>query len=193
MRIEQLQPHEGIAARRYLARLSLDRDALTGFAGSRVACLLSVENRSPSEWRVEGGRPYSIGVRLRSHTGPVLHEPKRILMPLHSMRPWGKETVLLDVELPNTPGLYELFVDVVEEGVCWFSERGSPPLICEVEVLAGPTKARQYRVLTEHAHLALLGQKPAAEAGDHWRRVLEVGGRLEWLLAEICQGAVWIS
>jgi hypothetical protein len=97
--------------------------------------------------------------------------------------------VLLDVELPNTPGPYELFVDVVEEGVCWFSERGSPPLVCEIQVLAGAAKAWQYQVLAEHAHLALLGQKPVAEAVDHWRRVLEVGGRLEWLLAEICQGA----
>jgi hypothetical protein len=105
------------------------------------------------------------------------------------MRPGGKETVLLDVELPNTPGSYELFVDVVEEGVCWFSERGSPPLVCEIQALAGTAKAWQYQVLAERAYLTLLGQKPVAEAVDHWQGVLEVGGRLEWLLADICRDA----
>ena len=55
--MEQLQHDDGIAAGRYMARLSLDRDALTGTAGSRIACLLTVENRSPSAWRAEGKAP----------------------------------------------------------------------------------------------------------------------------------------
>ncbi len=187
MRGEQLQHHEGIVAGRYMARLSLDRDTLMGFAGSRVACLLSVENRSPSEWRVEGGRRYNIGVRLRSHTGRVLQELHGMPVPPAVSPPGGKETVLLEVLLPDTPGLYELFVDVVEEGVCWFSDRGSPPLVCEVQVRAGAAKAWQFQVLAERAYLALLGRKPEPEELAHWQQVLEPGGRLEWLLAEAWQ------
>jgi hypothetical protein len=41
------------------------------------------------------------------------------------------------VPLPEGPGRYELFVDVVEEGVCWFSDRGSAPLALPLEAL-GP-------------------------------------------------------
>ena len=189
MRVEQLRHHEGIAAGRYMARLNLDRDTLTGFASSRVGCLLTVENCSPSEWRAEGGQRYSIGVRLRSHTGRLLRELHRLPVPPAALLPGGKETVLLDVLLPDTPGLYELFVDVVEEGVCWFSDRGSAPLVCELQVRAGAAKAWQYEVLAERAHLALLGQKPEPEVVSHWQQVLESEGRLEWLLAEVCQAA----
>jgi pyruvate-formate lyase-activating enzyme len=189
MRVEQLQHHEGIVAGRYMARLGLDRDMLTGSAGSRIASLLTVENLSPAEWRADGSHRYRIGVRLCSHTGRILHELNGIPMPPSVLLPGGKETVLLDVVLPDTPGLYELFVDVVETGVCWFSDRGSPPLVCEVQVLAGAAKSWQYQVLVERAYLALLGWKPELEAVAHWQQVLAAGGRLEGLLAEICQAA----
>jgi hypothetical protein len=189
MRVEELRDHKGIAAGRYMARLSLDHDALTGSAGSRVACLLTVENLSLSAWRTDGGRRYSIGVRLRSHTGRVLQELHGMPVPPAALPPGGKETVLLEVLLPETPGLYELFVDVVEEGVCFFSDRGSPPLVCEIQVVDGAAKAWQYEALVEHAYLGLLGRKPEPEAISHWQQVLEAGGRLEWLLTEVCQAA----
>jgi hypothetical protein len=103
--------------------------------------------------------------------------------------PGGKETVLLDVMLPEAPGLYELFVDVVEEDVCFFSDRGSPPLVCEVQVLAGAAKPWQYQALVEQIYLAVLGRKPEPETVARWQQVLEAGGQLEWLLAEACQAA----
>jgi pyruvate-formate lyase-activating enzyme len=187
MRVEQLQHYEGIAAGRYRARLSLDRGALTGSGGSRIAGLLTVGNHSPSEWSLDGGHRYTIGMRLRSHTGRLLRELHGVPVPPAALPPGGKATVLLDVLLPDTPGLYELFVDVVEEGVCWFSDRGSPPLVCEIQVLAGAAKAWRYEVLVERTYLALLGRTPEPEAVAHWRQVLEAGNRLEQLLAEVCQ------
>jgi hypothetical protein len=84
---------------------------------------------------------------------------------------------------------FTIFVDVVEEGVCWFSDRGSPPLVCEIQVLDGPAKAWQDQVLAERAYLTLLGQKPEPEAVARWRQVLAAGDRLEMLLAEVCQAA----
>jgi pyruvate-formate lyase-activating enzyme len=188
-RVEQLRHHQGIVAGRYMARLGLDRDMLMGSAGSRIACLLTVENLSPAEWSVDGGHRYSIGVRLRSHIGRILHELHGMPMPPSVLPSGGKETVLLEVLLPDTPGLYELFVDVVEEGVCWFSDRGSPPLVCEVHVVAGAAKAWQDQVLAERVYRALLGRRPEPEAVAHWHHVLEAGGRLEGLLTEVCQAA----
>jgi hypothetical protein len=186
-RMELLQLDGGIAAGRYMAGLSLDPDTLTGSAGSRIACLLTVENLSSSAWHAEGSRRYKIGVRLRSHTGRILRELDGMLLPPAVSSPGGKETVLLDVLLPDTPGLYELFVDVVEEGVCWFSDRGSPPLVCEVQVLAGAAKSWQYQALVERAYLALLRRKPDPEAVADWQQKLEAGGQLESLLTEVCQ------
>ena len=109
----------------------MDRDALRGSVGSRIAYLLTVENLSPSEWR----------------TGRVLQQQHGMPVPPAVSPPGGKETVLLDIALPDTPGLYELFVDLVEEGVCYFSDRGSPPLVCEIEVVPGAPKPWRYQVL----------------------------------------------
>jgi pyruvate-formate lyase-activating enzyme len=189
MREEQLRQHEGIAAGRYLARLTMDRGALRGSVGSRIAYLLTVENLSPSEWRAEEGRRYSIGVLLRSRTGRVLQQRHGMPVPPAVSPPGGKETVLLDIALPDTPGLYELFVDLVEEGVCYFSDRGSPPLVCEIEVVPGAPKPWRYQVLVEQAYLTLLGREPRPEEMTHWQKVLEDGGRLEWLFSHLCQGA----
>jgi hypothetical protein len=189
MRMEQQQLHGGIVAGRYIAGLSLDRGTLTGSAGSRIARLLTVENLSRSEWRAGRSRRYKIGVRLRSHTGRILRELDGMSVPPAVSRPGGKETVLLDFLLPDTPGLYELFVDVVEEGVCWFSDRGSPPLVCEVQVVAGVAKPWHYQTLVEQAYMTLLGRKPEPEAVARWQEVLETGGQLEGLLTEVCQVA----
>ena len=189
MREEQLRQHERIAAGRYLARLTLDRDALSGSAGSRIAFLLTVENLSVAPWDAEGGRRYSIGVRLRSHTGRVLRELHGMPVPPAVSPPGGKETVLLDVVLPDSRGVYELFVDVVEEGVCWFSDWGSPPLVCEIQVLPGDSKPWKYRELVERAYSALLRREPNPEEVAHWHKVLEGGGRLEWMLSDLCQAA----
>jgi pyruvate-formate lyase-activating enzyme len=189
MREEQLRQHEGIASGRYLARLTLDRDALTGSVGSRIPYLLTAENLSPAEWRAEEGRQYSIGVLLRSHTGRVLHRQHGMPIPPAVSTPGGKETVLLDVVLPDTPGLYELFVDVVEEGVCYFSDRGSPPLVCEIEVVPGVPRPWRYRALVERAYRTLLGREPKSEEVDHWQKVLEDGGQLEWLFSRLSQAA----
>jgi pyruvate-formate lyase-activating enzyme len=187
MRVEELRDHSGIAAGRYMARLSLDREALTGSVGSPLTFLLTVENLSRSAWRTDAGQRYSIGVRLRSHTGRVLRQLHGMPVPAAASLPGGKETVLLSVVLPDSPGSYELFVDVVEEGVCFFSDRGSPALVCEIQVVAGPTKPWPSQALVEQVYLALLGRKPEAQAVARWDQVLETGGQLEWLFAEVCQ------
>jgi Radical SAM superfamily/Iron-sulfur cluster-binding domain len=189
MREEQLRQHEGIAAGRYLARLTLDRDALTGSAGSRIACLLTVENLSPSEWRDEGSRRFRIGMRLHSNTGRLLREPPGVPVPQLIARPGGKGTVLLDFELPDKPGLYEIFLDMVEDTVCWFSDRGSPPLVCKLRVFDGPQQRWDYQVLMKRAYRTILGREPGPEEVAHWQKVLEDGSRLEWMLSDLCQAA----
>jgi pyruvate-formate lyase-activating enzyme len=187
MRVEELRRSGGVAAGRYLARLTLDRHELRGPAGSRLACQLTVENLSPSAWRDEGSRRFLIGMRWRSPTGRTLRELLTIPVPPATARPGGKGTVLLDVALPETPGRYELFLDVVENGVCWFSDRSSPALVCEVEVVAGPRQRWDYLQLVERTYQALLGRDPEPEGLAYWLRYLEDGGSVQAFMAEVCR------
>jgi pyruvate-formate lyase-activating enzyme len=187
LRLEHLWRHGGVAAGRYLARLTLDPRELRGLAGSRLACYLTVENLSPSAWRDEGNHRYLIGLRWHSPIGRTLRERLTIPVPPACARPGGKGRVLLDVVLPETPGRYELFLDVVENGVCWFSDRSSPPLVCEVEVTAGPRQCWDYLPIVERTYQVLLGRDPDAEGLAYWLRYLEDGGSVQGFMAEVCR------
>jgi hypothetical protein len=187
MRVQELRRSGGVAAGRYIARLTLDRRELRGPSGSRLACQLTVENLSPSAWRDEGNRRFLIGLRWRSSTGRILRERLTIPVPTATARPGGKGSVLLDVVLPETPGRYELFLDVVENGVCWFSDRSSPPLVCAVEVVAGPRQYWDYLPLVERTYHALLERDPDPEGLAYWLRYLEDGGSVQAFMAEVCR------
>jgi hypothetical protein len=75
----------------------------------------------------------------------------------------------------------------VENGVCWFSDRSSPPLVCEVEVTTGPRQCWDYRTVVERTYHSLLGRDPDEEAMAYWLRYLENGGSVQALTAEICR------
>ena len=55
-------------------------------------------------------------------------------MPAGAARPSGHDRVLLPVDLPEQPGEYKLSLAVVQEWVCWFSDRGSQPLVLSLLV-----------------------------------------------------------
>jgi molybdenum cofactor biosynthesis enzyme MoaA len=145
-RMLHLWNNGGIAVGRYLAKLSLDRGVLTGPAGSRVTALLRIENLSSSAWSRDSRHVFRIGLLLRSNRGRVLDELPGIPL-LETIPPGGRETVLIDLRLPLSPGDYQLFVDIVEDGVCWFSERSSPPLVCNLRSEGAPgTESETTRV-----------------------------------------------
>jgi hypothetical protein len=75
----------------------------------------------------------------------------------------------------------------VENGVCWFSDRSSPPLVCEVEVVAGRRQCWDYFPLVERTYHALLGRDPEPEGLAYWLRYLEGGGSVQAFMAEICR------
>jgi hypothetical protein len=58
----------------------------------------------------------------------TIRELPGVVVPLGAARSGGCDMVPLRVTLPARTGQYKLMVDVVQESVCWFSDRGSPPL-----------------------------------------------------------------
>jgi SAM-dependent methyltransferase len=70
----------------------------------------------------------------------------------------GANVLALPVRVPQAPGSYVLEVDVVEEGVCWFADRGSVPL--RLPVVVKPA-ARRHRLFAgrgvQPAHTAPAG------------------------------------
>jgi hypothetical protein len=96
--------------------------------------LLEVENVGDTVWRaLPPTRRGTVMVGGRLHSGErFLGETLRALIP-RDVHPKERACVEFKFKLPGT-GRYRVDVDLVDEGICWFSERGSTPLPVEVTI-----------------------------------------------------------
>lgn len=94
--------------------------------GSEVRVAVDVENAGWDTWRSDGAHPVHISYHWRTPAGETIEfEGLRSDLP----RPVGPgETCRVDVSVraPATTGRYVLAIDLVKEGVTWFSEAGQP-------------------------------------------------------------------
>lgn len=134
LRMQEMWQAGGRARGRYDAALSAPLERLRGAPGETVALPVTVENRSGAAWN---GLPLRLGLLLRSATGRRLEELPGFLLPPGSGAPGRPVELPATVTLPAESGEYQLLVDLVEERVCWFSERGSQPLVLPLVVGEG--------------------------------------------------------
>lgn len=140
------------AARRTPARRPLPRSAFSAALhlvnmpadvrpGQEINLDVRIENRSPVVWPSLPGPlgRYRINVanRWRSESGDIV-TPDDGRCPIeYDVAPGESTSALLVVTAPLTDGRYELEIDLVQEDVAWFSERGSLPLRLPVIVGSG--------------------------------------------------------
>jgi MoaA/NifB/PqqE/SkfB family radical SAM enzyme len=141
--------HESL---RHRAELRPAAARLQGAPGERLLLPVAVRHRGILPW--SGPRPVRMGIRLLDSDGRALGELRGVTIPA-GVAP-GEELVLFaELDLPGEPGAYHLMLDLVEEGVCWFSERGSTPAICPLEVDGASTTSLTPRDLAAPALAAL--------------------------------------
>ncbi len=136
LRAEALAEAGSLRAGRYAAALTPACDRITARPGGRFAFELSVANLSHQDWSADRENRFCIGVQLRPAIGPGRRELRAVPVPAAARRAGGSAALLIDGCAPAEAGTYELFLDVVEEGVTWFHERGSAPARIPLEVLA---------------------------------------------------------
>ncbi len=74
------------------------------------------------------------GIRVLNERGEIISELHGQPMLPRAVPPG--QTVALDIQLPAPPdtGAYSVKIDLVDQHVCWFEERGSQPLVLSFEV-----------------------------------------------------------
>lgn len=169
------------------ARLTLCETVATMQAGGTAALVVQVENTGDTRWRASmpPGVPYEIKLGsfwIDTATGERMASPARARLP-HDVAPGGTAMMQLGAVAPPHPGSYTLELDMVQEGIVWFSHCGSAPtyLPVQVEPAPLPPEAPFEPVMEMYAH------PPASIAAV----VRQHGGRL--LNAEHIRGEGWVS
>jgi len=96
-------------------------------ASEKAALDLTVTNRSSVEWRhdIPGGRHICIGNHWLQADGAIaIPDDGRAYLP-RTVVPGEHVEIRLGVQAPPVPGSYLVEIDLVQERVCWFAERGS--------------------------------------------------------------------
>ncbi len=104
-------------------------------AGEKVDIRFKVRNLGDSTWTAVGTKDfrYQINMGDRWIAAGTKIEDNRAVMK-GDLPPGAETQMTLTVNAPRTPGEYTLEIDMVHEGVTWFSERGARPLQLSVRV-----------------------------------------------------------
>jgi len=102
--------------------------------GSKDRVAIDLENAGWDEWRSDGAHPVHVSYHWRTPAGETVEfDGVRTDLP----RPLGPgETCRVDVTVraPASAGRYVLAIDLVREGVAWFSEAGQPCHTAPIDV-----------------------------------------------------------
>jgi hypothetical protein len=133
------KPDMPLPDRAYKAELSLPEPLETLKAGQKQSIKVKVKNASDTLWIVYGtgpGNKYRVAVAdswLDSKGKLITSMDGRYGLPAN-LGPGREVEVPLVINTPATAGDNVLQLDMVQEGVAWFSEKGSPTLKVNVKV-----------------------------------------------------------
>ena len=100
--------------------------------------LLSIEveikNTSTCDWDSTGQSGLKLGNHWRDNADSVVSWLDGVA-PLPTLKSGSATTLTIAIRAPAAPGEYCLQLDLVEEGIAWFSERGVTPLTLKISVV----------------------------------------------------------
>jgi hypothetical protein len=104
-------------------------------AGEITSAQLTVRNDGPFAWPIEGDHPVRIAHHWRDENGDlVVWDGFRTELP-NVLAPGDSLQLPVWFFAPGRPGTYTLEIDVVQEDITWFAQKGSTLLRASVEVV----------------------------------------------------------
>ena len=97
-------------------------------AGTHAGLPIEITNQSHIPWRSEGERPTNLSYHWCTENGETLiKDGHRTALPGGELTPGQTAIASMLLQAPGTPGLHKLVVSLVQEGECWFEEKGFTP------------------------------------------------------------------
>jgi hypothetical protein len=107
-------------------------------AGDTYTLDIKVKNTGIQPWFGGNAQPMTVDVGYRwvDGKGNVLTaiEGNRAQLDRPVLRPGESDAIKLEVKAPPNAGSYALRVSMVQEGVAWFHDKGTKPLVLQVAV-----------------------------------------------------------
>jgi len=133
----------------FKAELTLTEQPSTVTAGSTYSIRVRVKNQSDTTWpawiSASGTYPVYLGNHWRNRKGNlIVFDGGRANLPRH-LQPSEEVEIELSVTSPPNPGSYILELDMVQELVSWFADKGSVTTKAPVKVAGWPNWFRKLR------------------------------------------------
>lgn len=189
----------------YRAQINVTKFPAEATAGDRIAVGLTVTNASTAPWELDisGGRHICIANHWLDANGEtVIPDDGRARLP-HDLAPGQTGAAELAVTAPETPGTYFLEIDLVQEKICWFAQRGSQTTRVPLRVVPRTAPRPAEPAARPEGFLARLRRRfarpaPAFEMHVVPRRVIEetitnAGGTLIAAIDDNAADAGWLS
>jgi SAM-dependent methyltransferase len=96
-----------------------------------------VENTGDTIWLVSRAAlkgTVRVGQRVIDERGAILDEVHGVPLLPRAVAPGEKVSLRLKRQAPQAPGAYTLKLDLVDQDICWFEQRGSAPLLLPFRV-----------------------------------------------------------
>ena len=105
--------------------------------GDRLSFSVRIENTGDTLWLTETVSAGIVmpAVRVFDHAGDLVTEFHGEPMLPHPIAPRESVKIKIEYRAPQRAGSYKLKLDLVDQQVCWFEERGSQPLVIEFTVV----------------------------------------------------------
>lgn len=151
------------------ARLTIRNSPRTLHASQSTTLTIVVANESPVPWPhdIPGGRHLCLANHwLREDGTMAIQDDARALLP-RTIGPGEQVETTLTVQAPPAAGSYLLEVDLVQEHICWFAQKGSPTAREAVAVSDASDAEPTRRSSTSDAQSTVTsGGSPSVAAGD---------------------------
>lgn len=128
------QVEEGLPADAMAASIEWKNPLREYVAGTRQTLNVSVENVSSTPWHFDDRRAMMLGNHWLDTAGNMVRlDDGRAMLP-NGVAPGQRIDLTIDVNIPPSAGRYILELDLVQEGVAWFGNKGSATSRTEINV-----------------------------------------------------------
>ena len=136
----------------FRARLLVQDSPVAAAAGSRLTLAVTVQNLGTVRWPGPASNlrhPVRLGNRWLDREGrPVVPDDGRANLTA-DLPPSEKTELFLVVNTPSSPGEYVLELDMVQELIAWFKDKGSAPLALPIVVTTRVTLVDKQRAAND--------------------------------------------